>query len=291
MVKKGLGRGFESLIPTDLLDESFDPTAGDDRKVSELRHIKLSEIEGNPDQPRRIFDETALGELAESIKQHGVLQPIVLTPKGGGYEIIAGERRYRAAKIAGLRTIPALVRTTTAQRKLELALIENLQRKNLNPLETATAYGKLREQFNMSLEEIGVSVGGQSVSAISNKLRLLKLPKEVQTAIVDNKISEGQARPLIDMDPEFALELLPRIIAEGWSARKVEAAARESKQKGSVTERSLAQATQYKDEARQIGERFHTTVRVKTSSRGSGQIVFSFATPDEFAALKERLLP
>lgn len=289
MAKKGLGRGFESLIPTDLLDESFDPTAGDDHKVSELRHIRIADIVPDPEQPRRVFDEAALNELTESIKQHGILQPIVVTSKDGTYEIVAGERRYRAAKVAGLKTIPALVRTLSAQHKLELALIENLQRRDLNPLETATAYGKLREQFNMSLEEIGASVGGKSVSAISNTLRLLKLAKSVQYAVAEGKITEGQARPLIDLDEKKVEELLPKIISEGWSARKVEEVVREGKQQAAAKTPSLRE-TYNNPVAKELGTRFQTTVKVKTTARGSGQIVISFKSQEELERLKSQLL-
>ena len=137
--KKALGRGFDSLIPSELFDESFDPTASQDERVSELRMLKIKEVSADPDQPRRHFDEVALAELSDSIKEHGVVQPIVVTPHKNGYLIVAGERRYRASKLAGLEKIPALVRTLSAQHKLELSLIENLQRQDLNVLETATA--------------------------------------------------------------------------------------------------------------------------------------------------------
>jgi ParB family chromosome partitioning protein len=180
--KSGLGRGFESLIPTELLDESFDPTAKQDEQISDLRHIKLSEIIADPDQPRRSFDDVSLEELSASIKEHGILQPIVVTPHEGKYMIVAGERRFRAAGRAGVDKVPALVRTLSNQHKLELSLIENLQRRDLNPLETATAYLKLRDQFNLTLDQIGHRVGGKSVAAISNTLRLLRLPESVRDA-------------------------------------------------------------------------------------------------------------
>ncbi len=166
--KHGLGRGFESLIPTDLLDESFDPTASQDQMVSELRNIKIDQIVIDPNQPRRQFSQEELDELADSIDEHGVLQPIIVTPYKGGYQIVAGERRYRASKQAGLDKIPALVRTLTDQHRLEISLIENLQRQDLNPMETATAYLKLRDQFNLTIEQIGKRVGNRSMSAVSN---------------------------------------------------------------------------------------------------------------------------
>ncbi len=213
--KKGLGRGFSSLIPEELLDESFDPTATQDQQVSDLRQIRLTKIVPDHDQPRRHFDDAALDELAQSIKAHGVLQPIVVIPRGDGYMIVAGERRWRAAQRAGIDKIPALVRTLSSQHKLELSLIENLQRKDLNPLETATAYLKLRDQFNLTLEEIAVRMGAGGVSTISNKLRLLKLHASVRTALAEGKLTEGQARPLVGLDDTLVKEVLPRSTAPG----------------------------------------------------------------------------
>ncbi len=287
--KKGLGRGFESLIPSDLLDESFDPTAGDDHKVSELRHIKLTEISPDPDQPRRHFDEASLAELTESIKVHGVLQPIVVTTHAGKYQIVAGERRYRASTLAGLKTIPALVRSLSGQHKLELALIENIQRRDLNPIEMATAYAKLRDQFNLSLEEIGVNVGGKSVSAVSNTLRLLRLPKAVQQAIVEHKITEGQARPLIDFDEKRSLELLPRILAEGWSARKIEQVIREQKQSGSKRAETPATAA-YETVQQRLEKRYKTGVRVVPKGKHGGRITIDFKSEAELDRLMSDLL-
>lgn len=287
--KKGLGRGFESLIPTDLLDESFDPTAADDKTVSELRHIKLAEIVADKEQPRKHFDQVALEELSSSIAQHGVLQPIVVTPKQGTYVIVAGERRFRASQAAGLKTIPALVRTLSAQHQLELALIENIQRRDLNALETATAYAKLRDQFNMALEQIGNSVGGKSVSAVSNTLRLLRLPKAIQKAVAEGEITEGQARPLIDMDEKQALDLLPQIIKEGMSARKVELLARATKNdKPSPVARKSDEP--FGRERKELEDRLKTNVRVTTTRRGAGQIVIRFKDAEEFERIRKSLI-
>ncbi len=284
--KTGLGRGFESLIPIDLLDESFDPMAGD-HSTSELRHIKLTEIAANPSQPRRHFDEAALNELAESIKIHGVLQPIVVVPKNGKYEIVAGERRFRASKIAGLASIPALVRSVSGQHKLELALIENIQRRDLNALETAAAYAKLRNEFNLSLEEIGQRVGGKSVSAISNTLRLLKLPKIVHKAILSGELTEGQARPLVDHDEKQIEKLLPRIIAEKWSARDIEAAMRSAK---TVRKQpSKRDTVRYESLASNIAKRYKTKARIETGTRG-GKIVFVFRDDEDLKRLTDELL-
>lgn len=292
MAKKGLGRGFESLIPSDLFDESFDPTADDDHRLSDLRQLKLSDIVPDPEQPRKRFEESALEELTASIKRHGVLQPIVVTPKGKQYEIIAGERRFRASQQAGLETVPALVRTTTAQQRLELALIENLQRRDLNPLEIATAYAKLRDQFNLTLEEVGVSVGGKSVSAISNTLRLLRLPKEVQQVVAEGMLSEGQVRPLIDLDEEIILELYPRIIKERWSSRKVEEVVRSLKQAAKQSSDTMDSTVEsrYETDTELLKTRFKTLVRVQSLRSGKGKIVIDFASEEEFERLKQALL-
>ncbi|HEX6258105.1 MAG TPA: ParB/RepB/Spo0J family partition protein, partial [Candidatus Saccharimonadales bacterium] len=215
--KKGLGRSFDSLLPTELLSEAFDPTSAQDEKISELRYLKLEEITPDPEQPRRHFDELALEELAASVKEHGLVQPIVVIAKDGGYQVVAGERRWRAAKLAGLDKIPALVRTLSNQHKLELSLIENLQRRDLNPLETATAYLKLREQFNLTQEQIGERIGGKSVSAISNAIRLLQLPDDAKQALVTGTITEGHARQILALDtPKAKTELLNYIVKEGW---------------------------------------------------------------------------
>jgi ParB family chromosome partitioning protein len=284
----GLGRGFESLIPTDLLDESFDPTAQQDEQVSELRHLALRQITADPNQPRRYFDEQALQELAASIEQHGVLQPIVVVAKGSGFQIVAGERRYRAATIAGLETIPALVRSLSGQEQLELSLIENLQRSDLNAIETATAYMKLRDQFNLTLDEIGKRVGNKSLSAVSNTLRLLRLPKSVQHAIAEGKLSEGQARPLIGQDDAFVEELLPRIIAEDWSARKVE---QFMVNKKSDQSEKVAKVAPVVDPAQleRWQKRLATDVAIRTNSKGAGQVVIKFKNNDELERIEKLL--
>jgi ParB family transcriptional regulator, chromosome partitioning protein len=290
--KKGLGRSFDSLIPTELLDESFDPTASQDEQISELRQIRIGEIEADPSQPRRTFDEIALDELAISIAEHGIVQPIVVTPFGGHYRIVAGERRWRAAKKAGLEKVPALVRTLSDQHKLELSLIENLQRQDLNVLETATAYLKLRDQFNLSLEEIGRRVGGKSASAISNTLRLLRLPQAVLTAIAEGKLREGQARPLVKLDEDIVKDVLPKIISEEWSARKVEQFAVQVKQakpaKKPDGERKIV-TMPYENDRKRLMKRFSADVSVKTNAKGAGQIVIRFKDDTDFQRI-QRLL-
>jgi ParB family chromosome partitioning protein len=292
-IKKGLGRSFDSLIPSELLDESFDPTASQDEQVSELRNIKISEISADPHQPRRTFDEIALDELAISIAEHGVVQPIVVAPYGGGYQIVAGERRYRAAKKAGLDKIPALVRTLSDQHKLELSLIENLQRQDLNVLETATAYLKLRDQFSLTLDEIGKRVGGKSPSAISNTLRLLRLPRSVQKALADGQLREGQARPLINLDEELIERVLPKILEEEWSARKIEQYVVQVKQAEATKPDKNAKPkivqTPYATDTKRLIKRFSTDVSVKTNAKGAGQIVIKFKNDKDFQRIQKIL--
>jgi ParB family chromosome partitioning protein len=289
MAKKGLGRSFESLIPTNLLDESFDPSASDDHKVSDLRTIKLSEIVPDPDQPRRHFDQSGLDELTASIAAHGVLQPIVVIAKSGKYQIVAGERRYRASVAAKKTSIPALVRTLSDQHKLELSLIENIQRRDLNPLETATAYAKLRDQFNLTLEEIGQRVGGKSVSAISNTLRLLKLPDAVKQAVAEGRLSEGQARPLIGAATEMIDGALPLIISEGWSARKIEEYVAEarpaSEQRHAGRRPNLRQSTTHET----LSKRFETKVTTLQNANGKGRIVIEFNDASELERIEKQL--
>jgi ParB family chromosome partitioning protein len=286
----GLGRGFDSLIPTDLIDESLDPTAAQDEKLSDLRQIKLVEIIPDPDQPRRNFDEEALQEMAQSVAEHGVIQPIIVTPSNGKYMIVAGERRYRVATIAGLEKIPALVRTLSDQHKLELSLIENLQRRDLNVLETATAYLKLRDQFNLSLEEIGKRVGGKSVSGVSNTLRLLRLPESVRQALQEGKLTEGQARPLVNADPEAVEAILPKILAEEWSARKIEQYVvnlkAEAKKDKTTAASSDTDDTVVSHWQKRLGV---DNVAIRTNSKGAGQIVIRFKSQDELKKIEERL--
>lgn len=249
---KGLGRGFESLIPTELIDEEFDPTAIEDKKSSELKELKLTDIVRDEDQPRREFSEEAIEALAASIKEHGVLQPIVVTKEDGKYKIVAGERRWRASKAAGLKTIPAIVRSLDSQNRLELSIIENAQREDLNPIELATAYAKLRDQFNLTTDEIATKVG-KSEPSVQSTIRLLNLPDEAKKIMIKEKLTEGVMRPLISRDEETIKKVLPRIVAEGWTARRVERYFADTKQKSSAT---AVKEYQYRKEADAVSERF-----------------------------------
>ena len=287
--KKGLGRGFGSLIPTELLDESFDPTAEQDERVSDLRYIKLSAITADPDQPRREFDQGALLELSESIKEHGVLQPIVVRPHKDGYMIVAGERRFRAAKLAELDKIPALVRTLSNQHRLELSLIENLQRRDLNALETATAYLKLRDQFNLTLEDIGKRVGKTSAS-IANTLRLLRLPESVREIVARGELSEGQARSLTSLPEEAILEVVPKIVKEQWSARVIERYVARYRATHDVPQKSKkAVDTRFMAEEARFVKRFNTPVVIKEMRHGSGKIIIPFKDQADFERIAKML--
>lgn len=289
--KHGLGRNFESLIPTDLLDETFDPTSDQDQKVSELRYISLKQIVVDPGQPRKDFEPEALNELAESIKEHGVLQPIIVAPYQDGYQIVAGERRYRACLMVGLEKVPALVRTLSSQHKLELSLIENLQRKDLNPLETATAYLKLKDQFNMTLEQIGQRVGGISTAAIGNKLRLLKLPDYVRQSIIDGSLNEGQARTIVGLDEPVMRMVVPKIIEEGWSVRKIEQFVVDLKKNRSKGASSIQQqiVDPYQDHVERLSQRLKADVKIHTNAKGAGWINIKFKSEAEFKRLNKIL--
>lgn len=291
--KRGLGRGFDSLIPTQVLDEQFDPSAGQDEKVSELRKIDLNKLYPDPDQPRRHFDEGHLKELSESIKEHGVLQPIVVTPHGDGFMIVAGERRFRAAKAANLSKIPAIVRTLSNQHKLELALIENIQRRDLNPLETATAYLKLHQQFNMTYEEIGQRVGGKAVSTISNALRLLQLPEDAKSALIEGTISEGHARQILALDDAKAQKsLLGLIVSEGWSVRKAEQFVVGYKQGESAPKKAASGIRHTKaesDDTKILGKRLGAEVRIKATAKG-GQLIIGYKDDSDLARITKLLL-
>ncbi len=279
-----LGRGFESLIPTDRIDSAFDPTKDEDK--SQLRDIKIDDIIPDPDQPRRDFKPEELNALAESIKEHGVLQPIVVTKEDNKYKIVAGERRWRASKIAGLETIPSVVRTLDAQNRLEISLIENVQRTDLNAIEIATAYAKLKNQFNLSDDEVAKRVG-KSKSAIVNTTRLLSLPDSAKHAMVEHGLSEGQMRPLITAKPEVIEKVLPKIIAEGWSARKVEQYMVEEKARAQAAafDRKRPASAESDARAANLSEKLGLKVKVRTNAKGAGDIVIKFKNEKEYERL------
>ena len=216
--KSGLGRGFDALIPQDF-DKSL--VFDDQEKIQKL---PVQNIEPNPHQPRTTFDVQALEQLAASIKTYGILQPLVVTPeKNGKYAIIAGERRWRAAKLAGLTKVPAIVRTTKELERLEIAIVENVQRVDLSPLEQAVSIERLHQQFSMKYEAIAERLG-KAASTVNNIVRLLQLPAPAREALETQRISEGHARAILALKemPEKQAELLESITKHGWSVRQAE---------------------------------------------------------------------
>ncbi|MBR3131032.1 ParB/RepB/Spo0J family partition protein [Candidatus Saccharibacteria bacterium] len=278
---KGLGRGFESLIPIDLVDEEFDPTSLEDEKVSTLLEIPLDKIIRDDDQPRKKFDPEAIQSLANSIKANGVLQPIVVVREGVGYQIVAGERRYRAAKLAGLDTIPAIVRTLDAQNRLELSVIENAQREDLNAIELATAYAKLKSQFNLSAKEISERIG-KSETSVTNTLRLLNLPDSAKKAMVDHNLPEAVMRPLIVLPEDKIEKILPRIIDEAWTVKKVEDYLKAKKPQSSA---SAVKASLNYDREQAFVKKFNAR-KVKITNKS---ITITFKNSKELEKLLEKL--
>jgi ParB family chromosome partitioning protein len=291
-MKRGLGRGFDSLIPTEVIEEEFDVTASQDSEVSELRNIRLDRIVRNQNQPRKIFDSEELQSLANSIKEYGVLQPIVVTAKGDKFQIVAGERRFRASQLAGLETIPALVRTLSGQRKLETAIIENVQRKDLNPIEFATALAKMRDQFNLTQQQISDKIG-KSVAVISNHLRLFALPEEAKKALADGKIMEGHGRQLISLqdDPEAQKTLLNNIIKYKWSIHKTEEWVMNFRRVGAGGDlrKATRAISQENDFTRSIASIIGLPVKQKAKGRGAGELIISYKTDADLDKIKAAL--
>lgn len=284
--KRGLGRGFESLIPTQIVEEEFDVTAkldvatGKSGKGEMLREVTPDLIDPNPHQPRQVFKEDELQGLAESIKVHGVLQPLVVTELNGRFELIAGERRLRASKLAGLETVPVIVRSFDEQQKLELAIIENIQRADLNPIETATAYRKLADQFNLSYEAIGRQVG-KDRSTVANTLRLLNLPIEAKRAVVEGKITEGHARVILSvLEPDKQLELLDLMLKNGWTTRQAEEFARAFKGEAGTKEKGEARIAASNTLTQSLSDYLGAKVLQKPSAKG-GRLIIEYYSDEE----------
>lgn len=288
MTARGLGRGFESLIPTEVIEDEFDPTAPEDAQVSKLVELKLDDVEPDEEQPRRDFKPEQLETLAASIREYGVLQPIVVVKMDGKYRIVAGERRWRASKLAEMKKIPAIVRTLDDQNRLELSLIENVQREDLNAIETATAYAKLKNQFNLSTAEIGDRVG-KSESAVINTMRLLNLPESAKKMMVEKGLKEGQMRPLVTADPEVIERVLPRIVAEDWSARKVEQYMVAVKAGRQVRKQTIGK-DKYDELTERVAKRLKTGVRVRVSARGTGDLMIKFNNEKELEEICSKLM-
>ncbi|MBO7720273.1 ParB/RepB/Spo0J family partition protein [Candidatus Saccharibacteria bacterium] len=278
MAKHGLGRGFESLIPTDLVDEEFDPTADVDAQT--IVDIKITDIVRDEEQPRQNFDTEALEALADSIREHGILSPIVVVKEEDKYKIVAGERRWRAAKIAGLLKVPAIVRTLDVQNRLELSIIENAQREDLSAIELATAYAKLKSQFNLSEEEIAKRVGKKKTS-VENTMRLLNLPDFAKKAMREHKLSEGVMRPLVAMDEKIIEKAIPLIVDEGWSVRQVQRFITSKKKNSSA---KAMKASAYMKQEEKLGQKYASKVRIGVKS-----VTFSVKNEEELKKLLDAL--
>lgn len=281
--RSALGRGLDSLISMDDV-----PASGS----SAINEIALDKIQVNPDQPRRFFDEEALDELAASIRELGIIQPLSLRKVGAdSYQIIAGERRFRAASRAGLKTVPAYIRTVNDTELTEMALIENIQREDLNAIEIALTFKKLIEQYNLTQERLSERIGKKRAT-VANFLRLLKLPAEVQLGLRDKRLDMGHARALLTIsDPKLQLKLYNDIIQNGLSVRRVEELAKAYE--NGTTPRPIEKpkrTSRYSaddfDILRQhLSTTFSAPVSFKCDKQGKGKITFSFASDDELERL------
>ena len=288
--KNSLGRGFGSLIPDVLIEEEYDTTSVEDKNLSESRHLLIQDVYPNPNQPRNIFSKTTLEDLAESIRVHGILQPIIVVHDNGKYMIIAGERRWRAAKLAGVDKIPALVRNLDDQSRLEMAIIENVQREDLSPLEMATAFLKLREQFNLSPEEVAKRVG-KARSTVDNIIRLLNLPDSAKRALLKGLITEQHARAILSLKGEDKKqeELLELILQNKWTAPRAEAFVTAYKQGAKTTEEAAKHTQTITPETKIIGKKLKADVSVRQMAKGSGRLIINFKNKKDFQRLVKLL--
>ncbi|KOP65781.1 stage 0 sporulation protein J [Bacillus sp. FJAT-18019] len=278
-MSKRLGKGLDALIPS--------LSIHDDDKVVE---IPLSQLRANPYQPRKTFNDEAIQELAESIRQHGVIQPIIVRSVLKGYEIIAGERRFRASQYCGKATVPAVVRSFSDQQVMEIALIENLQRENLNAMEIAVAYQGLMEQFSLTQEELSLKVG-KSRSHIANFLRLLALPEEVKENVSRGTLSMGHARAIVGIkDPILVKQLAKQCVEQEWSVRELEEAVKNLDRKPADKAKvKVKKRDPYIDHLEEdLRERFKTTVKIK-HNKDKGKIELNYYSKQDLERLLELL--
>lgn len=276
--RNALGRGLDSLIS---MDET-DPAGS-----TAINEIPLEQISPNPEQPRTDFDDEALEELAVSISQLGIIQPLSLRKTGpDSYQIIAGERRYRAATMAGLKSVPAYIRTANDAELTEMALIENIQREDLNAIEIALTFRKLIDRYNLTQERLSDRIGKKRAT-VANFLRLLRLPAEVQLGLRDKRVDMGHARALLSIeDPALQLKLYQRIVDEGLSVRRVEELAKEiqNPEPEKKPKRTMASAD-YDILKRHLSSVFKSSVRLEVNDSGKGKITFSFKNEEEMTRL------
>lgn len=290
---KGLGRGIGNLIPEETKDEK-DVVVKEVVKevvVKEPAEVKvrISQVEPNKEQPRKYFDEDALIELSESIKQYGVLQPLLVQKKDNYYEIIAGERRWRAAKLAGVKEIPVVIKDYSDQEVMEIALIENIQREDLNPIEEAQAYQRLIKDYRLKQDEVAEKVS-KSRAAITNSLRLLKLDKRVQEMVMEGKLSNGHARTIIsieDGDKQYAIA--QKIFDEKLSVREVEKLMREQDKKGKQPKELPENDFVYRDLEEKLSKSLGTQVTIKNKSNNKGKIEIQYYSQSELERILEFL--
>ena len=289
--KRGLGRGLDAILQSPETDITSRDISGD-YVAGAVAEIDINLIEANPFQPRTEFDEDALAELAQSIKEQGIIQPITVRKLGyNRFQLISGERRLRASKLAGLSKIPAFIRIANDEQMLELALIENIHRENLNAIEVAISYQRLIDECSLTQEQLSTKVG-KSRSAIANFLRLLKLPAEIQIALRDGHISMAHARALINVeDKESQLRILQQIIEEDLNVRQTEEIAQ--KAKGNVEEgKEPRKQTNYlpehfKAQIKTLSQALNTRVKVKRNLKGQGSVVIDFKNEEEFNRIIE----
>ena len=294
--KKGLGKGLDSLIPDNksmksVTSEKTVESKEDAAAKSGVQVMKINEVEPNRDQPRKNFDEDALLELSDSIKQFGVLQPLLVRKRKDYYEIIAGERRWRAAKLAGVKVVPVIEKEYTDQEILEIGLIENIQRENLNPIEEAIAYKRLLEEFNLKQDEVAERVSN-SRTAVTNSMRLLKLSDKVQQMIIDDMISTGHARALLAIDdPELQYTLANKIFDEKLSVRETEKLVKEIKNPKKPKEKKpVANSFIYQDLEEKMKSVFGTKVSIASKGKGKGKIEIEYYSDDELEHLFDMMM-
>lgn len=295
MAARGLGKGLDALIPAAADTKA---KAASSKNAAEKEGggpetiVKITKVEPNREQPRKNFDEDALQELADSIKQFGLLQPILVQDRKTHYEIIAGERRWRAAKLAGLKEIPVIIREYTEQEIVEISLIENIQREDLNPIEEALAYKRLLTEFDLKQDEVAERVS-KSRTAVTNSMRLLKLCDEVQQMIIDDMISTGHARALISIeDPEEQYIIAQRVFDEKLSVRDVEKLVKslnkpEKPKKEAVEDKGLEIV--YQDVTEKLKQALGTKVAIAPKGNGAGKIEIEFYTHDDLDRIIELL--
>ena len=296
MAARGLGKGLDSLIPNTIGEskkKSVGKETGTESGNNAETFVKITKVEPNREQPRKNFNEDALQELADSIKEHGILQPILVKDRKDHYEIIAGERRWRAAKLAGLKEVPVIIRDLSDQEIVEIALIENIQREDLNPIEEAQAYKRLLTEFNLKQDEVAERVS-KSRTAVTNSMRLLKLCDEVQQMVIDDMISTGHARAILSIEnPEEQYTLAQRIFDEKLSVRDVEKLVKNlNKPKVEKVKKEKNESLEiiYQERANKLKDILGTKVAVSSKGDGAGKIEIEFFSHEDFDRLMEMLI-